>query len=89
MKAIKYNFILLLSILFASCNDWLDITQLGNETEKTQFTTLEGTERVLNGFYCEMISSDLYGAYLSQTAIEAMANRFVYNDKGISTYRKK
>lgn len=85
MKAIKYNLILLLSILFASCNDWLDITQLGNETEKTQFTTLEGTERVLNGFYREMISSNLYGAYLSQTAIEAMANRFVYNDKGIST----
>jgi len=85
MKAIKYNLILLLSILFASCNDWLDITQLGNETEKLQFTTLEGTERVLNGFYREMISSNLYGAYLSQTAIEAMANRFVYNDKGIST----
>lgn len=85
MKAIKYNLILLLSILFASCNDWLDITQLGNETENTQFTTLEGTERVLNGFYREMISSNLYGAYLSQTAIEAMGNRFVYNDKGIST----
>lgn len=85
MKAIKYNLILLLSILLASCSDWLDITQLGNETEKTQFTTLEGTERVLNGLYREMISSNLYGAYLSQTAIEAMANRFVYNDKGIST----
>ena len=45
MKAIKYNLILLLGMLFASCNDWLDIAQLGNETEKTQFTTLEGTER--------------------------------------------
>lgn len=69
------------SILITSCNDWLDVQPIDKSIEKNQFSTEAGVLSVLEGLYKGMATTTLYGGNLSQTTIDAMANRFFYESR--------
>lgn len=81
MKNIYLHIVLLIitGISFSGCSDWLDVDPIDQTKESTQFETEAGIQSVLNGFYRQMNDNSLYGGQLTRTAVEAMANRYVYN----------
>lgn len=75
-------------ILLTGCSDWLEVDPVDKSMEEKQFSTEVGIQSVLTGLYKEMASNTLYGANLSQTVIEAMANRYLYLQTNISVHRE-
>lgn len=65
-------------ILLTSCSDWLDVQPIDKSMENAQFSTETGVLSALEGLYKEMATTTLYGGNLSQTMIDAMANRYFY-----------
>lgn len=85
----KISFYILLSIILgtsAGCSDWLDVDPIDKTKESTQYSTEEGIQSALNGLYRTMASEALYGGNLTQTAIEAMSNRYFYLETHANTY---
>lgn len=71
-------------MLLSGCNDWLDVQPKDKTLEGQQFSTEEGIQSVLNGFYKRMSDESLYGGNLSQLTIECLANRYAYDEKRVS-----
>ncbi len=71
-----YTIALSLSLLLASCNDWLDVTPPSQIREEQQFSTVEGFQQALIGCYIGMTNDTLYGRVLSWGTIELMAGQF-------------
>lgn len=88
MKTIRLHniFLFCFCLFFMGCSDWLDVKPVDKTLEEEQFSTEAGILSVLTGFYREMASQTLYGGNLSQTAIEAMANRIYYYAPNASEY---
>ena len=56
---------------FTSCSDFLDVAPKDKVLEEDQYKTEAGIHGALNGLYRQLISTSLYGANLSQTALDA------------------
>ena len=59
---------------FTSCSDFLDVAPKDKVLEEDQYKTEAGIHGALNGLYRQLISTSLYGANLSQTALDAMGH---------------
>lgn len=71
----KYIFSLaLLSLLFASCNDWLDVKGENTVKETDQLDNYNGLRDALTGCYMAMADVSAYGQKLTMTDIETMAD---------------
>ncbi len=92
MKNIIKTIVLSLSLVFASCSSWLDVTPPSQIREEAQFSSVDGFQQALIGCYIGMTDEMLYGRALSWSTIELMAGQFVplqgstNNDYSISTY---
>ena len=49
------------TLIFAGCKDWLDVTPAGQATEGDLFSKGAGYRSVLNGLYKSMGKPELYG----------------------------
>lgn len=84
----KYNrlfpaYILGLSLLFTSCNKWLDVTPKTQVKEEEQFKTKQGYTDVLFGIYQRAANEGGYGKHLSFGLLDILAQR--YENKSITT----
>lgn len=61
-----------------SCSDFLDVAPKDKVLEEDQYSTEAGIHGALNGLYRQFISTSLYGANLSQTALDAMGHYYTY-----------
>jgi len=80
----KNNHILLIflgvtAILFASCEKWLSVQPEDRYTEEQVYTTANGFEEALNGVYLSLSSNDLYGANLTLTIPDVLAQYYKTN----------
>ena len=73
-------------MLSTSCDNWLDIQPSDRIAEKRVFSTVSGFWGALNGVYTEMISTSLYGGFLSYEGVELMAQRYNINSSSQASY---
>ena len=81
MKQIKYSILIagLLSIMFVSCSDWLDVPVEGRSTSGELFETGDGYRSALHGLYKNMVTDDLYGANLQFGLVDFFSNQYSLN----------
>jgi len=85
MKNILYIMILLLT---ASCNDWLDVQPDATVSEKDLFNTEEGFYEALNGIYTRCAQPDLYGGEFTVGFPEVMAQNYSNSIYDYTRYTK-
>lgn len=73
MKNLVIYISILLTILFASCNNWLDLKPTGSIVDDELFKNEAGYKQVLTGAYISMTKSELYGQNLLIAIPDAMA----------------
>ncbi|WP_222539479.1 RagB/SusD family nutrient uptake outer membrane protein [Pedobacter polysacchareus] len=80
--------ILAICLLMAmmSCKKWLDIQPEDKFTEKQIFSSVEGISDAINSVYIDMGKTKLYGANLTSTTLEILAQR--YNVNGVHNLTK-
>lgn len=75
----KNKIFILLAVLtgFATaCNDWLDVSPKTEEPAASMFDTYQGYKDVLAGCYIKMKAQSLYGAQLTITTVEYLAQHW-------------
>ncbi|NML40975.1 RagB/SusD family nutrient uptake outer membrane protein [Chitinophaga sp. G-6-1-13] len=72
----KIYLLIIVSCLLVSCNKYLDIKPEDKFTEDNLYSTEAGFTNALNGIYLAMSANSLYGADLTLTTVEVMAQRF-------------
>ncbi len=75
-KYIRIYFAISAVILYSSCNAFLDVKPEGKYLEKQAYATEDGINMSLNGIYLKMASNSTYGASLTSTAVEVLAQRY-------------
>ncbi|NDV64982.1 RagB/SusD family nutrient uptake outer membrane protein [Bacteroides sp. 224] len=68
---------LLISLAFASCQDWLEITPYDRLEKEKIFPNEVTTNEALNGLYVSLASNNLYGLNMSCGMLEVMAQHYV------------
>lgn len=85
----KKIIILILAILgigtFTACKKWLDVKPEDKFLEKDLFSTKQGFEDVMNGVYISIANNNMYGARLTSTTLDAMAQLYKV-DNGNASY---
>ena len=76
MKIYINMLMLLSSLFFASCEEWLDIQPEGQTTEDQLFRTGDGYRTVLNGLYKSMASTSLYGGELGFGVVDCISQQY-------------
>jgi hypothetical protein len=87
----KHIIILLLAGLFlttAGCKKYLQVQPTGAYTEVQVFANKTAAQQALNGLYIDLASNDLYGAALTQTYTELMAQRYRALVDGVNFYEQ-
>lgn len=62
-----------------SCTKWLNVQPEDRYTEEQAFSTVQGFEDAMNGIYIQMMSNNLYGANLTLTVPDVMAQYYKTN----------
>lgn len=75
---------LVLLMVLSSCSKWLDVQPEDKFTEKQIFSSVEGISDAINGVYLDMGKTKLYGATLTSSKLEILAQR--YNVPPTHTY---
>ena len=63
-------------LMCTACNNWLDIQPSDRIAEDRVFSQVSGYWGALNGVYTELLSSNLYGGFLTVQGVEVMAQRY-------------
>ncbi|MDO6430056.1 RagB/SusD family nutrient uptake outer membrane protein [Flavitalea sp. BT771] len=74
--------------LSAGCKKYLQVQPTGAYTEVQVFSNKSAAQQALNGLYIGLASNDLYGAALTQTYIELMAQRYRALVDGVNFYEQ-
>ncbi|WP_316815766.1 RagB/SusD family nutrient uptake outer membrane protein [Pedobacter nyackensis] len=83
----KYILILLGFIgigTFTACNKWLDVKPEDKFIERDLLSSPQGFADVMNGFYINMAGNNMYGARLTSTTLDAMAQLYRVGDGNAS-----
>lgn len=80
MKNKKYIILVALSLLTFSCNEWLDVRPMTEESTDNMFLTYQGYKDALTGCYIKMNQRSLYGENLTMTTTEYMAQLWDFGD---------
>jgi len=70
--------VIFLSVIFTSCNDWLDITPEDIVEETVLFETGNGYRNALNGVYSNISSSDMYAQEMTWGFQDVIAQYYDY-----------
>ncbi len=73
MKRILLYTLIVTSVVFTSCNKWLDVKPAGQVTTPDLFSTYGGFCSALNGCYFKLKARDIYGEQLTMSYIESLA----------------
>lgn len=86
----KHIIILLASSFLglAGCKKYLQVQPTGSYTEVQVFANRTAVEQALNGLYIDLANNNLYGAALTQTYIELMAQRYRALQDGVNFYEQ-
>lgn len=87
----KYISVILLSAVVcctAGCKKYLQVQPTGSYTETQVFSNRPAVEQALNGLYINLADNNLYGAALTQTYIELMAQRYKALSDGVTFYEQ-
>ncbi|MCM5528416.1 RagB/SusD family nutrient uptake outer membrane protein [Parasegetibacter sp. NRK P23] len=79
-------FLLAGSIAGTGCKKYLQIQPEGAYTEEQVFANAMAAQQALNGLYIDMAHNDLYGAALTQTYVELMAQRYRTRSSALNNY---
>lgn len=79
MKKINIYTLIIISLLFTSCNDFLDVKQKGNATENEMFSDVQGYREAMYGVYASLAAENLYGAKLSYGFADELAQLYKAN----------
>lgn len=72
-----------LLLTLSGCKKYLQITPEGAYTETQVFANEQAAQQMLNGLYINMANNNLYGAALTQTVVELMAQRYKTINSGV------
>ncbi len=87
VKKYKYLFGLACVVLFTtSCHKFFDVQPEDQYTEEQVFGNENAIQQFMNGLYFNMASANLYGASLSTTTVELMAQRYNVTAANITGY---
>lgn len=81
MKKI-FPYLMIFSLLFASCNDWLDVKPRTQKDAEEIFNEEQGLKDALIACYIKMNEPELYGKSLTVTDIEYLAQHWHSTDSG-------
>ena len=73
---IKFIYLTLIGMTFASCSEWLDVNPSDEIKEEYLFKTGDGYQTALNGIYRKMATFDLYGSNLTWGIIDAWGQAY-------------
>lgn len=71
-----------LLLTLSGCKKYLQIQPEGTYTEAQVFANESAAQQMLNGLYISMADNNLYGAALTQTVVELMAQRYKTTTSG-------
>lgn len=75
---------LIAAVTFGSgCSQWLDVQPYDQISEEQLFSSEEGFQKLLNGIYIELCSTELYGASLGPEMIEVMGGAYEIGDDAV------
>ena len=60
-------------LMCTACNNWLDIQPSDRIAEDRVFSQVSGFWGALNGVYTELLSSNLYGGFLTVQGVEVLS----------------
>src|SRR3569833_4377729 len=72
----------------AGCKKYLQVQPTGSYTEVQVFANRTAAQQALNGLYIDLADNNLYGAALTQTYIELMAQRYRALADGVNIYEQ-
>jgi hypothetical protein len=83
MKSItRYALLLSAALASGSCNKWLDGAQPKDQNlDEFQYSSEEGINSALNGFYRTISAENLYGGVMTMTAVELLAHYYYYEEE--------
>ena len=86
----KHIVVLLAGIFLAAtgCKKYLQVQPTGSYTEDQVFANRTAVQQALNGLYIDLAENNLYGASLTQTHIELMAQRYRALQDGVNFYEQ-
>ena len=77
MKNTLYAIVMMaFCLMFASCDDWLDVKPYDKISENELMKTEEGYQKMLNGIYIDLNDEALYGKTLSVEMLEVMGGSY-------------
>ncbi|MDR0544062.1 MAG: RagB/SusD family nutrient uptake outer membrane protein [Odoribacteraceae bacterium] len=80
----KILIFLCIALTTSACNEWLDVSPLGEVKEEDMYQNEEGFQGVLTGAYIAMASADLYGRTMTIQVPELLAQNWdVYSSTGL------
>ena len=79
--------IIVLAMIFASCDSWLEVKPIDKMNEEQMYENEEGFLTALNGIYLGMVERNLYGENLSCGFIEALAQNYNVSESGHKFYK--
>lgn len=83
MKHIITTCLIVASTLCGGCSDWLDVQPYDQISEEQLFSSEEGFQKLLNGIYIELCSTELYGGSLGPEMIEVMGGAYEIGDDAV------
>jgi len=75
----KYIYIAILFVLsLGSCSKWIDVKPADRLAEDVLYSDKSGYVKALNGVYSELTNNKLYGRFLSASAVDVLAQYYVF-----------
>ena len=81
----KHIFFILFGLIsLSSCSKWIDVKPNDRLAEDVLFEDASGYLKALNGVYVELAHDDLYGRFMTASALDAMAHYYYISATGTS-----
>ena len=85
-KAFSYAILLLATLLFAGCEEWLDVRLKSKVKSDDLLSSEQGFEDALVGVYSKLIGEELYGRQLTYGFFETLVGNYDLNTSNSTVY---
>jgi len=82
----KYILLLMLTATFTSCKKWLDVKPEDKFVESQLYSNPQGFADAMNGFYINNSSNAMYGATLTCTTLDVLAQLYLVKSENSGYY---
>lgn len=86
MKTKLFIVLMILGLVFTSCEDWLKVNSETELSQDDMFSSDEGFHTALTGVYIGMTATDLYGMHLSWHMLDYLAHYYCLISGSNDTY---